>query len=329
MLIDTHVHLIGMQEANGCYASARMQSGLVFHLLSFALGLRGIDKDELDRAYRKKLYEWVSASEVDAVGMLALDGVYDDAGALDRGRTAILVSNDYLFDVCDDDPKQLLPIASINPQRADALDELDRVAELGAVALKALPNSQGFDPGNEAYTAFWEKLAGYEIPLLTHTSFEHTIPPIEQAYGKPRRLELPLNCGVKVIAAHCAGSGVAHIEEDFDTWVAMLEEFDQLYGDISAMASVSRFPYIHKVLASEIALERTILGSDFPVPVSPVVFAFQVGFQRVRELGAIDNPIQRNLEVFRALGVPESVMLRGAEVLRLEPWLEKASVTSG
>jgi hypothetical protein len=328
MIIDTHVHLIGMQETNGCYASARMQSGLVFHLLSFALGLRGIDKDELDVAYRQKLHDWVSASEVDAVGVLALDGVYDEQGQLDHERTAIMVSNDYLFDVCDDDPAQLLPIASINPQRADALDELDRVAELGAVALKALPNSQGFDPGSERYTSFWERLASYEIPLLTHTSFEHTIPPLDQSFGKPRRLELPLNCGVAVIAAHCAGSGVAHIEEDFDTWLEMLDEFENLYGDISAMASVSRFPYIHKVLASERALERTILGSDFPVPVSPVVFAFQLGFAAVRELGAIPNPIQRNLEVFRALGVPEGVMKRGADVLRIGPWLESAAVTS-
>lgn len=328
MIIDTHVHLVGMQEENGCFASKKMQSGLVFHLLSFALGMRGIDKDELDRAYREKMVSWVQGCEVDAVGVLALDGVYDDRGEFDRKRTSVLVSNEYLFDVCDDDPAQLLPIASVNPKRADALEELDRVAESGAVAIKTLPNSQDFDPANEAYRDFWERMAKYELPLLTHTSFEHTIPPIEQAWGKPERLKLPLECGVKVIAAHCAGSGVAHLEEDFDHWLEMLEDYPNLYGDISAMASVSRFPYIHKVLASELALERTILGSDFPVPVSPVVFAFQIGFARVRELNAIDNPIQRNIETFRALGVPEGVMKRGAEVLRLEPWLRRGSVTS-
>ena len=241
--------------------------------------------------------------------------MYDDAGRLDETRTHLYVPNDYLFDVCSVS-EQILPIASINPQRRDALDELDRVTDRGAVAIKFLPNSQAFNPADPRYLPFWRKMADLGMPALTHTSFEHTIPPYFQEYGLPERLRPALDEGVTVIAAHCAGSGVAHIKEDFGTWLAMLHEWPNLYGDISAMASVSRFPYIHKVLAEEIAIDRVCLGSDFPVPVSPMVFARTIGLRRAMELGKIENPLQRNLETFRALGVPDAVFERGAALLR-------------
>ena len=316
MIVDVHVHLVGMNAENGCLVSRRLSSGVVFHLLTFALGLRGVERGALDRAYREKLLDWVHGSEVDAIGLLALDAVYDDGGRLDEGRTHVYVPNDYLFDVASIS-EQILPIASVNPQRRDALEELERVSELGAVAIKMLPNSQAFDPAAERYQPFWRRMAALDMPVLTHTSFEHTIPAYDQEFGRPERLALALDEGVTVIAAHCASSGIAHLHEDIDTWLGMLRRWPNLYGDISAMASVARFPYIHRILADELAIERVCLGSDFPIPVSPMVFSTRLGFKRAMELGRIENPIQRNLEVFRALGVPEDVFERGATLLRL------------
>lgn len=315
MIVDVHVHLVGMNRENGCRVSAKLSSGVVFHLLRLALGLRGVERGALDRAYREKLVGWVHDSDVEAVGLLALDGVYDDAGRLDE-RTHLLVSNDYLFDVASIS-EQLLPIASINPQRRDALDELDRVSELGAVAIKTLPNSQVFDPADKRYRPFWQRMADLEMPLLTHTSFEHTIPAYVQEYGEPQRLVGPLAEGVLVIAAHCASSGIAHRKEDIDVWLQMLREWPNLYGDISAMTSVARFPYIWRVLRDEVAPDRICLGSDFPIPVSPMLFVTRLGFAKARRLSRIANPIQRNYETFRELGVPDPVLERGASLLRL------------
>lgn len=317
MIIDCHVHLIGINAINGCFVSPKMSSGLVYHLLAGALGLRGTSREELDRAYREKLVEWVHESEVDAIGVLGLDGIYNRVGALDRKRTQVYVSNDYVLDVCKESD-QLLPICSVNPMRIDALEELERVAEAGTVAIKWLPNSQDIDPADDAYRPFYKRMRELGLPLLTHTSFEHTIPPVNQLWGKPERLRTPLSEGVTVIAAHCASAGVAHVfREDFGTWVEMLRGWDNLYGDISAMASVSRFPYIHKVVDNDLAHERVILGSDFPVPVSPMVFAPKIGIAAATELLKIKNPIQRNLETFRAVGVSEDVMHRGADILKI------------
>lgn len=316
MIIDIHVHLVALNEDNGCYVSDKMSRGLVYQLLSRVLGLKGVDRQNLDEAYRKKLIDWADDSDLDGLGVLALDGVYDENGEFDQERTHVHVSNDYCLEVCASSNK-LLPICSVNPQRKDAIEELERVVKAGATAIKTLPNSQGFDPGEPNYQPFWQRMVELGVPLLTHTSFEHTIPVIDQGFGRPERLTSPLSEGVTVIAAHCASSGVAHIHEDIGTWQAMLREFPNLFGDISAMASMARFPYIHTVLDDELARERVVLGSDFPIPVSPWVFVTKLGVAKVRELGRIENPLQKNLETFRALGVGNGILRRGGRLLRM------------
>jgi predicted TIM-barrel fold metal-dependent hydrolase len=316
MIIDTHVHLIGLREDNGCYLSDKMSGGFVYHLLSYVLGLSGVGPEELDDAFREQMVAWVDESDLDGAGLLALDGVYDENGELDRDRTHVVVGNDYCLEVARDSDK-LFPICSVNPQRKDAVEELERVVEAGAVAIKTLPNSQNFDPGSPDYQPFWERMVQLGVPLLTHTSFEHTIPVYEQEYGRPERLVPVLQEGVTVIAAHCASAGVAHIHEDFDTWQGMLREYPNLYGDISAMASMARFPYISKVLDDPVARERALLGSDFPIPVSPWLFSTTVGIKKAMELSKLENPLQKNLDTFRELGVDSGILRRAGRVLRL------------
>ncbi|MEZ4461355.1 MAG: amidohydrolase family protein [bacterium] len=316
MIVDVHVHLIGINELNGCFVSPKMSSGVAYHLLTRALGLQGTSREELDDAYRHRLVEWVHDSQVDAIGVLGLDGIYTN-GVLDRARTQVYVSNDYVLDVCSQSD-QLLPICSVNPARTDALDELTRVAEAGSVAIKWLPNSQDFDPADEAFIPFYRRLAELEMPLLTHTSFEHTIPPVNQLWGKPDRLTLALEQGTTVIAAHCAGAGTAHIiREDFHDWHGMLSRYPRLFGDISAMASLSRFQYLTRVLDSPLARDRVLFGSDFPVPVSPMVFARRLGLKRARELSRITNPIEQNLETMRAMGIDDAILHRAPSILRM------------
>ena len=57
--------------------------------------------------------------------ILAQDGVYDDRGRLDTKRTHFYVPNDYLLQVTGRYPKLMVPCVSINPDRADAVDELE------------------------------------------------------------------------------------------------------------------------------------------------------------------------------------------------------------
>jgi predicted TIM-barrel fold metal-dependent hydrolase len=260
----------------------------------------------LAEAYRDRVIDWAEQSELDAVGLLGMDGVYTQEGELDESRTVMKVGADYLFEVCGQSDK-LKPIPSINPRRADAVEHLHDVAERGAVAIKTLPNSQGFDPSNPDFESFWQAMAELELPLLSHTSFEHTIPVVDQAYGEPARLEAPLEAGVTVIAAHCASSGVAHVTDHFQTWREMIEEHRHLYGDISAMASMARFSYLRRVLGDPVSRRRAVYGSDCPIPVTPWLFAASLGLGEVRRLGDIQNPLDRNLQTVRAVASEDDI----------------------
>jgi hypothetical protein len=66
-------------------------------------------------------------------------------------------------------------------------------------------------------------------------------------------LRLPLECGVTVIAAHCATKSGPTDRDYFDDWVRMLGEFPNLYGDISAMVSLNRCGHLRDCLRQEIA----------------------------------------------------------------------------
>ena len=100
--------------------------------------------------------------------------------------------------------REFLPAVSIHPARPDALDELERCLAKGAVMMKCLPNCHNINCNDRRFTRFWERMAEAKLPLLAHTGDEHTLPVVRPEFADPRILTLPLECGVTVIAAHCA-----------------------------------------------------------------------------------------------------------------------------
>ena len=138
------------------------------------------------------------------------------------------------------------------PARRDAIDELNRCLERGAVLMKCLPNCQNIDPSDVRYRPFWERMAEARLPLLAHTGGEHTVPMVNPRLADPKLLRLPLECGVTVIAAHCATKSGPTDRDFFDDWAAMLAEFPNLYGDISAMVSLNRCGHLRDCLRPEI-----------------------------------------------------------------------------
>src|SRR5882724_7940619 len=117
----------------------------------------------------------------------------------------------------------------------DALEELDRCLEAGAVMMKCLPNCQNIDCNDRRFTRFWERMAEAKLPLLAHTGGEHTIPVVCHRFSDPRILTLPLECGVNVIAAHCATKGALFDAESSPAFAKMTRPSPTLSGDGSAL----------------------------------------------------------------------------------------------
>jgi predicted TIM-barrel fold metal-dependent hydrolase len=318
-LIDMHVHMVG----NGGGGSGGWLRLTGWHrwLAGFMLRQLGIPasalEENLEAIYAERLLRIVDESSMNAVVLLAHERVHDPDGTPREDLGSMFVTNDVVLDLARIHPEFLAGV-SIHPARPDALDELERCLERGAVLMKCLPNCQNIDPSDPRYRPFWERMAAAGLPLLAHTGGEHTVPVVNAAFADPKLLRFPLECGVTVIAAHCGTRSGAFDRDYFADWAAMLPEFPNFYGDISAMVALNRCGHLRDCLRDEVA-PRILHGSDFPVPVLGHRMWLQGWIDRrtFRSCQAISNPLERDWQFKRAVGFPEDSATRATKLLRL------------
>ncbi len=124
---------------------------------------------DANRTYLEHLVRELRASKhVQKAVLLGMDGVYDQTGLLNRQHTEFLIGNDYVLKTARAYPELFLAGPSINPQREDAIDEVHRCADAGAVLIKVLPNAQHFNPADPKYKPFYRALAERKLPFLSH-----------------------------------------------------------------------------------------------------------------------------------------------------------------
>ena len=292
----------------------RWLAGFMLRQLGFPAHTLGGD---LEAIYVAALLDWIRGSSLDAAVLLAHEQVHDPDGMPRPDLGSMFVPNDVVLNLAKQHP-ELLAGVSIHPARADAIEELNRCADAGAVLMKCLPNCQNIDCSDLRYEPFWRRMAELRLPLLAHTGGEHTVPVVNAAFADPKRLRLPLECGVTVIAAHCATRSGLGDRDYFDDWRAMLAEFPNLYGDISALVSLNRCGHLLDCLAPDIS-PRILHGSDFPVPVLGHRLWLQgaLDYRTLRRIQIERNPLERDWRFKEAIGFSDEVLTRAASVLRL------------
>ena len=313
-----HVHMVG----NGVAGSGGWLRLKGWHrwLAGFMLRQLGVPasalEGDLEALYAEHLLKLVRGSSMDAVVLLAHERVHDPDGTPRDDLGSMFVPNGVVLGLAKRFPEFLAGV-SIHPARRDALEELERSLEGGAVLMKCLPNCQNIDLSDQRFRPFWERMAEAGLPLLAHTGGEHTVPVINAALADPRLLRFPLECGLTVIAGHCGTSSGALDRDYFDAWAKMLSEFPNLYGDISAMVSLNRCGHLRDCLRSDIA-PRILHGSDFPVPVLGHRMWLQGWLDRktFRRCQSIENSLERDWQFKRALDFPEEVATRVSGLLR-------------
>lgn len=317
--IDAHVHMVGNGRAgSGGWLRLRGWHRWLAGFMVRQLGLsESALEGDLESIYAEHLLKLVRASSLDHVVLLAHERVHDPNGTPRDDLGSMFVPNQVVLDLARHFPEFLAGV-SIHPARIDAVDELDRCVAGGAVLMKCLPNCQNIDLSDPRYRQFWERMAATKLPLLAHTGGEHTVPVIDAKLADPKRLRLPLECGVTVIAAHCATRSGLFERDYFSDWVKMLHEFPNLYGDISAMVSLNRCGHLRDCLAPEIA-QRIVHGSDFPVPAFGHRLWLQGWIDRetFRRCQRIENPLERDWQFKQALSFPAETATRVSALLRL------------
>ena len=172
--------------------------------------------------------------------LLGMDGIYDADGRLDLEQTEFLIPNDLILNTVRQYPHLFRAGVSINPQRKDAIQELERCAAAGAYLVKVLPNAQKFDPSNPAYIPFFQAMARLKLPLLCHVGHEFTLKGKDQSFGDPKHFPDLLDLGVTVIAAHGMSSGLFLREKHLTMFQALVKKYPHFYWDASALSLPNR-----------------------------------------------------------------------------------------
>lgn len=312
-----HVHIVGNGlSGSGCRLVLKGGHRWLADFMLMQLGLKTSWRSpEFDEAYVALLISWLRSSILTHAVILAHEEVYHDDGTrLDFG--SMYIPNAYVLRLANVYP-DFLPGVSIHPGRRDALEELDYCLAQGAALLKLLPNCQNVDCSRPSYRPFWERMAAAGLPLLAHTGGEHTVPQYQPAYANPATLRLPLECGVKVIAAHCATKSGLTDPDYLPSLLRMMQDFPNLYGDLSALNLPLRSAGLATLIRPEFH-DRLVHGSDYPVPVQPR-WAQMRGLLSAREAGFLreePNFLERDYHLKVAMGFPPAVFTRIWDLLR-------------
>jgi hypothetical protein len=313
--LDVHVHALGVGAGGtGCWMHDDMRSSIPARAGLWSYGL-SLGQPDLDRAYIEYLLARLrGAGFLKQCVLLAMDYAYTSGGERNPAATPFYAPNDYVARLAQRH-REFLFGASIHPYRPDALDELERVAALGAVLVKWIPNVQAMDLADPRCRAFYKRLALHKIALLLHTGDEQSLFIAGQEYGDPRRLVAPLEEGVTVIAAHVASLGERDGRSNMQALIEMLPRWPNLYCDTSALTLITRWRTLRPIIEDPALCARLVHGSDFPLPPASTMYFGRVGLGAWWHAWSRENPLRRDFLIKQALGMPAEVYTRGYEVL--------------
>lgn len=285
-VIDSHVHVVGLGAGGtGCTVGERMQSmANPAEYFKFSVYLNASGVTELARAdaqYVERLTSLVEAQRPHGRLLLfAFDRAHDEQGRVLEADTEFFTPVEYVTSLAKARPDLFLPCASVHPARPDAVEALERAAELGCIAVKWLPNAMNIDPSSPRCDPFYEAMRRLGLTLISHAGEEKAVHSEErQRLGNPLLLRRALEHGVTTVVAHCASLGQnpdldapepRPWVDNFDLFVRLMREErwrGLLFGETSALTLVNRAGRpLETVLADEALQGRCLNGSDYPLP---------------------------------------------------------------
>jgi len=348
-VVDYHTHMLALgTSVDDAFVNPKNLSGLTVERLKFLVYVSATGVNNLSNADEEYVARLVRLARAAAprgkFRILAFDKHYSMDGSVDLDKTTMYVPNHYVVELAKKYPDIFLPVISVHPYRADALDELEIWAKAGVKYVKWLPNAMGMDPANPAIEPFYRKMIEHRMILLSHTGEEQAVEAEEdQRLGNPLLLRKPLGLGVRVIIAHAASLGSCDdLDTDgvkkvqcFDLFLRMMDEpkyVGLLFGEISAMLQFNRMPEpLLTILKRQDLHPRLINGSDYPLPA--INFLIRTGslardgFITAEERESLNeiydyNPLLFDFVLKRTVRHPQTKQKFAASVFMANPGLD-------
>jgi len=320
--LDMHVHVAGLgKKGSGNFVGKEMLENIRFPIFLRVMNVSTKDLEEKgDQILVERLSQKLGQSKrVSQAVILALDGIVNRAGQLDRDATQVYVSNEFVAEQAARF-ENLLFGASINPYRKDAIERLEWAKQNGAVLIKWIPPIMGINPSDERIIPFYKKMIELDLPLLSHAGQERSFGSAIDALGDPLYLELPLQLGVTVIAAHIATTGTFKGQDSYQRILPLFQRYPNLYSEISSLTQLNKRNFLADALSREGLTDRLIYGTDWPLQFFPLVHSVyhlpHIGWEKARAVSAIENQWDRDVALKEAFGVPEEVFERSRFVIK-------------
>lgn len=160
-------------------------------------------------------------------------------------------------------PDRIIPFASINPTRKNAVDMLKKcVEEYGLVGMKWHPDVQGFYPAAKENYQLLKLMDDYKMTLVTHTG---ALPiPSKSLYSHPLLLDEILVDfhNINIIAAHCGWRWWQEL-------AGIMEWKSRIYGCITewqllAVSNYDTFCRTLRCMIDQMGIDRIMWGTDNP-----------------------------------------------------------------
>jgi len=180
------------------------------------------------------------------------------------GRRA--VPNEEVAAAAAANPDVLIPFASVDPHRENAVEEAERlIREHGVRGFKFHPNVQAFFPNDRAVYPLYETIAAAGLPALFHTG--HSGIGTGLPGGGGIRLKYSNPMVVDDVAVDFPGLKIVLAHPSFpwqDEAISVALHKQQVYIDLSGW-SPKYFPPQLIQYANTQLRDRVLFGSDFPL----------------------------------------------------------------
>ena len=297
--VDIHSHLLS---ADVKFDRFYDKLALAFFAKKFDINRRELIKNGFE-GYKSNFARLIKSSNfVQKSVVFGVDAKFDECGNLVHKDKTVCASNEEVFAFYEQNPNEVVPFFSVNPNRKDALNLIEKYHKMGFKGGKLLHSYWETDLNNKRYEPYFRLLSELRLPLVIHVGDENSLAS-NKALESIEQLKSPLNLGCRIVCAHmgasCDGAFTALSRDpekfgaNYFTLLGWLREFDGLYADVSALLCINKARILPHLKTQTQIHDKILFGTDFPVPFSVILSSYDLPMRDRLALNRIQNPLDR------------------------------------
>ena len=186
-----------------------------------------------------------------------------DESSIDKGVLLPIATKPSQQTIVNDWAKEsesdrIIPFGSVHPDAEDALDELERIKEMGLYGVKLHPDYQDFFVDEERLFPIYEKCVELELPILFHAGFDPLSPNVIHAMPDAFARILDRLPDITMILAHFGGMMKWDMVEEY-----LIGREGNLYFDISTVTGYLGDEQAERMIKRH-GSDRILFASDMP-----------------------------------------------------------------